>query len=228
MKELIKGVADEGEFMEVQEYFAKNIIIGFATLEGHTVGVVANQPLELAGCLDIDASMKAARFIRFCDAFNIPLVSFVDVPGFLPGISQEHNGIIKHGAQLLYAYAEATVPKVTVITRKAYGGAYIVMNSKHLRGDVNYSWPNAEIAVMGAQGAVEVLYKSQNLSKEELELKVKEYKEQFASPFVAASRGFLDDIIKPQNTRWKVCSALKILKNKQCQKPWKKHDNLPL
>lgn len=228
MKELVKGVADEGEFMEVQEYFAKNIVVGFATLEGHTVGIVANQPLELAGCLDIDASMKAARFIRFCDAFNIPLVSFVDVPGFLPGVSQEHNGIIKHGAQLLYAYAEATVPKVTVITRKAYGGAYIVMNSKHLRGDVNYSWPNAEIAVMGAQGAVEVLYKSQNLSKEELALKVQEYKEQFASPFVAASRGFLDDIIKPQNTRWKVCSALKILKNKQCQKPWKKHDNLPL
>ncbi len=228
MKELIKVVADEGEFMEVQEYFAKNIIVGFSTFEGHTVGIVANQPLELAGCLDIDASMKAARFIRFCDAFNIPLVSFVDVPGFLPGIFQEHNGIIKHGAQLLYAYAEATVPKVTVITRKAYGGAYIVMNSKHLRGDLNYSWPNAEIAVMGAQGAVEVLYKSQNLSEEELELKVKEYKEQFASPFVAASRGFLDDIIKPQNTRWKVCSALKILKNKECQRPWKKHDNLPL
>ena len=228
MKELVKSVVDESDFMEVQPNFAKNIIIGFATLEGHTVGIVANQPLELAGCLDIDSSMKAARFIRFCDAFNIPLISFVDVPGFLPGVSQEHNGIIKHGAKLLYAYAEATVPKITVITRKAYGGAYIVMNSKHLRGDINYSWPNAEIAVMGAQGAVEVLYKRQGLSESELSKKVEEYKEQFASPFVAASRGYLDDIVKPQNTRWKICSALNILKNKKCQKPWKKHDNLPL
>lgn len=228
MKELIRGVADEGDFMEVQEHFAKNIIVGFATLEGHPVGIVANQPLELAGCLDIDASMKAARFIRFCDAFSIPLVSFVDVPGFLPGVSQEHNGIIKHGAKLLYAYAEATVPKITVITRKAYGGAYIVMNSKHLSGDINYAWPNAEIAVMGASGAVEVLYKKQGFSESELQQKIEEYKEQFASPFVAASRGYLDDIIKPQNTRWKVCSALKILRNKECQKPWKKHDNLPL
>ena len=228
MKELVKSVLDESDFMEVQEHFAQNIIIGFGALEGHTVGIVANQPLELAGCLDIDSSMKAARFIRFCDAFNIPLVSFVDVPGFLPGVSQEHNGIIKHGAKLLYAYAEATVPKITVITRKAYGGAYIVMNSKHLKGDINYSWPNAEIAVMGAQGAVEVLYKRQNLSAAEIAKKVAEYKEQFASPFVAASRGYLDDIIKPQNTRWKICSALNILKNKQYHKPWKKHDNLPL
>lgn len=228
MLELVKSVVDESDFMEVQAHFAKNIIIGFCTLEGHTAGIVANQPLELAGCLDIDSSMKAARFIRFCDAFNIPIVSFVDVPGFLPGVSQEHNGIIKHGAKLLYAYAEATVPKITVITRKAYGGAYIVMNSKHLKGDINYSWPNSEIAVMGAQGAVEVLYKKQGLSKAELDKKVVEYKEQFASPFVAASRGYLDDIIKPQNTRWKVCSALNILKNKKCQKPWKKHDNLPL
>lgn len=228
MLELVKSVVDESDFMQVQACFAKNIIIGFGTLEGHTVGIVANQPLELAGCLDIDSSMKAARFIRFCDAFNIPIVSFVDVPGFLPGVSQEHNGIIKHGAKLLYAYAEATVPKITVITRKAYGGAYIVMNSKHLKGDINYSWPNSEIAVMGAQGAVEVLYKKHGLSKAELDKKVIEYKEQFASPFVAASRGYLDDIIKPQNTRWKVCSALNILKNKKCQKPWKKHDNLPL
>ncbi len=228
MLELVKSVVDESDFMEVQACFAKNIIIGLGTLEGHTVGIVANQPLELAGCLDINSSMKAARFIRFCDAFNIPIVSFVDVPGFLPGVSQEHSGIIKHGAKLLYAYAEATVPKITVITRKAYGGAYIVMNSKHLKGDINYAWPNSEIAVMGAQGAVEVLYKKLGLSKAEFDKKVVEYKEQFTSPFVAASRGYLDDIIKPQNTRWKVCSALNILKNKKCQKPWKKHDNLPL
>lgn len=228
MKELIHTVVDEGDFFEIQPDFAKNIVVGFATMEGKTVGIVANQPLHLAGCLDIDASLKAARFIRFCDAFNIPIISFIDVPGFLPGTSQEHNGIIKHGAKLLYAYAEATVPKISVITRKAYGGAYIVMNSKHLRGDVNYAWVNAEIAVMGAQGAVEVLYKRGNFSKEEMNQKIAEYKEKFTSPFVAASRGFVDDIIKAQNTRWKICSALNMLEAKSITRPWRKHDNLPL
>lgn len=228
MKELITTVVDESDFFEIQPDFAKNIIVGFATMEGYTVGIVANQPMYLAGCLDINASMKAARFIRFCDAFNIPIISFVDVPGFLPGTDQEHNGIIKHGAKLLYAYAEATVPKITVITRKAYGGAYIVMNSKHLKGDINYAWSNAEIAVMGAKGAVEILYRRENLNKEEKEEKAIEYKEKFTSPFIAASRGFIDDVIKAQNTRWKLCYGLRMLRNKKIEKPWKKHDNLPL
>ena len=228
MKELIYTIVDEGDFFEIQPNFAKNIIVGFATMEGQTVGVVANQPLHIAGCLDIDASLKGARFIRFCDAFSIPLVSLVDVPGFLPGTSQEHNGIIKHGAKLLYAYAEATVPKVTVITRKSYGGAYIVMNSKHLKGDINYAWPNSEIAVMGAQGAIEVLYKRHNLSKEEKAKKIADYQEKFTSPFIAAARGYIDDVIKPQNTRWKLCYALKMLRNKTVDTPWRKHDNLPL
>jgi propionyl-CoA carboxylase beta chain len=228
MKELINSIVDEGDFFEIHPDYAKNIIVGFAAMAGSTVGIIANQPMFLAGCLDINASVKAARFIRFCDAFNIPIISLVDVPGFLPGTSQEHNGIIKHGAKLLYAYAEATVPKITVITRKAYGGAYIVMNSKHLRGDINYAWLTSEIAVMGAKGAVEILYRKGDLSKEEKEKKISDYQEKIASPFVAASRGYIDDIIKPQNTRWKICYALDMLANKQVSTPWKKHDNLPL
>lgn len=228
MKELLNGIVDEGEFFEIQPEYAKNIIIGFGCMEGRTVGFIANQPMHLAGCLDIDASVKGARFIRFCDAFNIPLVTLVDVPGFLPGVNQEHNGIIKHGAKLLYAYAEATVPKITVITRKAYGGAYIVMNSKHLRGDLNFAWAEAEIAVMGASGAVEILYRRDNLSEEEKAEKIKEYQEKFASPVISAARGYLDDIIKPQNTRWRICTGLKMLKNKKIEKLWRKHDNLPL
>ncbi len=226
MLELIHRVADEGEFFEIQPDYAKNVIIGFARMDGHPVGIVANQPMHLAGCLDIDASRKAARFVRFCDAFNIPLVTFVDVPGFLPGTSQEHNGIIKHGAKLLYAYAEATVPKITVITRKAYGGAYDVMSSKHLRGDINYAWPSAEIAVMGPKGAVEIIFRG--LSQEELEQKTEDYRKTFASPFVAASRGYIDDIIRPQNTRFRICKALSVLRSKKLENPWKKHDNLPL
>jgi propionyl-CoA carboxylase beta chain len=228
MKELVHTIVDEGDFFEIQPDFAQNLIVGFATMDGSTVGIVANQPMHLAGCLDINASMKGARFIRFCDAFNIPLISFVDVPGFLPGVSQEHSGIIKHGAKLLYAYAEATVPKITVITRKAYGGAYIVMNSKHLMGDVNYAWLNAEIAVMGADGAAEILYKHKGLSEEELKANIHEYRTKIASPFFAASQGYLDDIIKPQNTRWKLCSSLRFLKNKKVDKPWRKHGNIPL
>ena len=228
MKELLKLVVDEGDFFEIQPDYAKNIIVGFARMEGNTVGFVANQPMYLAGCLDIDASRKAARFVRFCDAFSIPLVTFVDVPGFLPGTAQEHNGVIKHGAKLLFAYAEATVPKITVITRKAYGGAYDVMSSKHLRGDVNYAWPTAEIAVMGPKGAVEIIFRGALKSQEEVDVKVNEYKEKFASPFVAASRGYIDDVIRPQNTRWRICRSLSVLKNKDIQNPWKKHDNLPL
>ncbi len=228
MKELLERVVDEGDFFEIQPDYAKNIIVGFARMEGHTVGFVANQPMFLAGCLDIDASRKAARFVRFCDAFSIPLVTFVDVPGFLPGTAQEHNGVIKHGAKLLFAYAEATVPKITVITRKAYGGAYDVMSSKHLRGDVNYAWPTAEIAVMGPKGAVEIIFRGSLKSQEEVDTKVKEYKEKFASPFVAASRGYIDDVIRPQNTRWRICRSLSVLRNKNLQNPWKKHDNMPL
>jgi propionyl-CoA carboxylase beta chain len=228
MKELIERVADEGDFFEVQPDYAKNIITGFGRMEGHTVGFVANQPTQLAGCLDIDASRKAARFVRFCDAFNIPIITFVDVPGFMPGTTQEHNGIIKHGAKLLYAYAEATVPKITVITRKAYGGAYDVMSSKHLRGDVNYAWPSAEIAVMGPRGAVEIIFRGKFANEEEEQKLIDEYREKFASPFVAASRGFLDDVIRPQNTRWRICRSLSILRAKNLQNPWKKHDNLPL
>jgi propionyl-CoA carboxylase beta chain len=228
MKELLERVVDEGDFFEIQPDFAKNIIVGFARMEGNTVGFVANQPMYLAGCLDIDASCKAARFVRFCDAFNIPLITFVDVPGFLPGTDQEHHGIIKHGAKLIYAYAEATVPKITVITRKAYGGAYCVMSSKHLRGDVNYAWPTAEIAVMGPKGAVEIIFRGSLNSPEEADAKVAEYKEKFASPFAAAQRGYIDDVIRPQNTRWRLCRALSILRHKDLQNPWKKHDNLPL
>lgn len=228
MKELVLRIVDEGDFFEIQPDFAKNIIVGFGCMRGKTVGFVANQPMHLAGCLDINASRKAARFIRFCDAFNIPIVTFVDVPGFMPGVHQEHNGIIKHGAKLLYAYAEATVPKITIVTRKAYGGAYIVMNSKHLKGDINYAWLNAEIAVMGAKGAAEILYKNKVESDQELELKTAEYQDKFTNPFVAASRGFVDDVIRPQNTRWRICKALEMLENKKVDVPWKKHDNLPL
>ncbi|KAJ6644960.1 Propionyl-CoA carboxylase beta chain [Pseudolycoriella hygida] len=228
MNELVERIVDEGEFFELQPDFAKNIIIGFGYMEGRSVGFVANQPLHLAGCLDINASRKAARFIRFCDAFNIPLVTLVDVPGFLPGTDQEHDGIIKHGAKLLYAYAEATVPKITIITRKAYGGAYIVMNSKHLRGDINYAWFNSEIAVLGAEGAAEIIFKEECKDPELKEQKIQEYRNTVTSPFVAASRGYLDNIIEPQNTRWRICKALNILQNKKVQLPWKKHDNLPL
>jgi propionyl-CoA carboxylase beta chain len=228
MKQLITRIIDEGEFFELQPDFAKNIIIGFGYMEGCPVGFVANQPLHLAGCLDINASRKAARFIRFCDAFNISIVSLVDVPGFLPGINQEHNGIIKHGAKLLYAYAEATVPKITIITRKAYGGAYIVMNSKHLHGDVNYAWANSEIAVMGAAGAAEIIFKEECKNAEDKKQKIQEYQQTVTSPFVAAARGYLDDIIAPQNTRWRICKALKFLQNKKIERPWKKHDNLPI
>jgi propionyl-CoA carboxylase beta chain len=228
MRQLIEKIVDEGDFFEIKAEFAKNIIICFARFEGRTVGIIANQPMYLAGCLDIDASVKAARFIRFCDAFNIPLVTLVDVPGFLPGTQQEYGGAIKHGAKLLYAYAEATVPKITLITRKAYGGAYIVMNSKHLRGDINYAWPNTEIAVMGAQGAVAILYKKEGLSQEELSDKIQEYQEKFNSPFFAASRGYIDDIIRPYNTRFRICKSLALLENKQVEGPWKKHGSLPL
>jgi len=228
MKDLIYKIVDEGDFFELQPDFAANIIIGFARMEGQTVGIVANQPLVLAGCLDIDASRKAARFVRFCDCFNIPLLTFVDVPGFLPGTAQELGGIIKHGAKLLFAFAEATVPKVTVITRKAYGGAYDVMSSKHLRGDVNLAWPTAEIAVMGPKGAVEILFRKELDNKEKVEAYTEEYRQKFASPLVAASRGYIDDIIMPHTTRSRICRALQMLKNKHLVNPWKKHDNIPL
>ncbi|GAA0538371.1 propionyl-CoA carboxylase beta chain [Rhizomicrobium palustre] len=228
MRELILKVADEGEFFEIGEAFARNILTGFGRIEGTTVGFVANQPLVLAGVLDSDASRKAARFVRFCDCFNIPIVTFVDVPGFLPGTAQEHGGIIKHGAKLLYAYTEATVPKITVITRKAYGGAYVVMNSKHLRGDVNYAWPFAEIAVMGAKGAVEIIFRKDANDPEALAARTKEYEEKFLNPFVAASRGFVDEIIRPHNTRKRLAGALRMLRGKQVTQPWKKHGNEPL
>lgn len=228
IKELVEKILDESDFYEIQPDYANNIIVGFGRLEGSTVGIVANQPMNLAGCLNIEASAKAARFIRFCDAFNIPILTFVDVPGFLPGTDQEHNGIIKHGAKLLYAYAEATVPKITVITRKSYGGAYIVMNSKHLKGDVNYAWANAEIAVMGPEGAVEIVFRKEAQDPDLKSQKIEEYREKFASPFVAASRGFIDEVIRPQNTRKRICKSLQILKNKKENKPWKKHGNLPL
>ncbi|BAI75771.1 propionyl-CoA carboxylase beta chain (plasmid) [Azospirillum sp. B510] len=228
MKELILKIVDEGDFFELQPEYAKNILIGFARMNGSTVGIVANQPMVLAGCLDIDSSKKAARFVRFCDAFEIPILTLVDVPGFMPGTSQEYGGIIKHGAKLLYAYAEATVPKVTVITRKAYGGAYDVMSSKHLRGDVNYAWPSAEIAVMGAKGAVEIIFRGDIGDAEKIEARTDEYKQKFANPFVAASRGYIDDVIMPHGTRRRITKALSMLKNKQLQNPWRKHDNIPL
>ncbi|MBK1866542.1 acyl-CoA carboxylase subunit beta [Aestuariivirga sp. YIM B02566] len=228
MKELILKVVDEGDFFEIQESFARNIITGFARMEGRTVGVVANQPLVLAGTLDSDAGRKAARFVRFCDCFNIPIVTFVDVPGFLPGTAQEYGGLIKHGAKLLFAYAEATVPKITIITRKAYGGAYVVMASKHIRGDVNYAWPTAEIAVMGSKGAAEIIYRQELGEPEKIKARVKEYETRFANPFVSAERGFLDEVIMPHSTRKRVARALNMLRHKELQNPWKKHDNIPL
>ncbi|AWK88725.1 acyl-CoA carboxylase subunit beta [Azospirillum thermophilum] len=228
MKELILKVVDEGDFFELQPDFARNIIIGFGRVNGSTVGIVANQPMVLAGCLDIDSSKKAARFVRFCDAFEIPIVTFVDVPGFMPGTAQEYGGIIKHGAKLLFAYAEATVPKVTVITRKAYGGAYDVMASKHLRGDINYAWPSSEIAVMGPKGAVEIIFRSDIGDAAKIEARTEEYRQKFANPFVAASRGYIDDVIMPHGTRRRLVKALSMLKNKQLQNPWRKHDNIPL
>jgi propionyl-CoA carboxylase beta chain len=232
MKELILKVVDEADFLEIQEAFAKNIVTGFARMEGRTIGIVANQPMMMAGVLDSDASRKAARFVRFCDCFEIPIVTFVDVPGFLPGTAQEYGGLIKHGAKLLFAFAEATVPKITVITRKAYGGAYDVMSSKHIRGDVNYAWPTAEIAVMGAKGAVEILYRREIASAAdpaaEAGLKQKEYEDRFANPFVAAARGYVDDVIDPRETRARVISALDMLRNKRDSNPPKKHANIPL
>ncbi len=228
MKELILKVADEGDFFEIQKDHAANIITGFIRLEGQTVGVVANQPMVLAGCLDIDSSRKAARFVRFCDAFEIPILTFVDVPGFLPGTEQEYRGIIKHGAKLLFAYGEATVPKVTVLTRKTYGGAYVVMASKHLRGDFNYAWPTAEVAVMGAKGAVEILYRSERDDPEKIAARTKSYEDRFANPFVAAERGFIDEVIMPHSTRRRVCRAFASLRGKKLSNPWKKHDNIPL
>ena len=228
MKELIYKVADDYEFWELQPDHAKNIIIGFVRMDGHTVGVVANQPDVLAGCLDIKSSIKAGRFVRFCDAFNIPILTFVDVPGFLPGTGQEHGGIIKHGAKLLFAYAEATVPKVTVITRKAYGGAYDVMASKHLRGDVNFAWPSAEIAVMGPKGAVEIIFREDIGDEEKIARRTEEYRTKFANPFVAGSRGYIDDVIAPNTTRKRICRSLAALRNKTLDNPWRKHDNIPL
>ncbi len=228
IKELIATVADERDFFEIQEDFAGNIVTGFGRVEGRTVGFVANQPMVLAGVLDSDASRKAARFVRFCDCFSIPIVTFVDVPGFLPGTAQEYGGLIKHGAKLLFAYSEATVPKVTVITRKAYGGAYDVMSSKHIRGDVNYAWPSAEIAVMGAKGAVEILYRSDLGDADKIAAHIADYEDRFANPFVAAERGYVDEVIMPHSTRRLVCRALNMLRNKTVENPWKKHDNIPL
>jgi len=232
MHEVIGAVVDDGHFYEVHEKFAQNILCGFARLGGHSVGIVANQPAILAGVLDIDSAVKGARFVRFCDAFNVPLVVFEDVPGFLPGVGQEHGGIIRHGAKLLYAFSEATVPKVTVITRKAYGGAYDVMNSKHIRGDINLAWPIAEIAVMGPKGAVEVLYRRELAGADDPEAaaeeKIEEYREKFAHPYIAAARGYVDDVIDPRETRPRLISALDMLRNKRDENPVKKHGNLPL
>jgi propionyl-CoA carboxylase beta chain len=228
MHELIRKTVDEGDFFEIQPNHAANIITGFGRIEGRTVGIVANQPMVLAGVLDIKSSKKAARFVRFCDAFEIPIVTFVDVPGFLPGVAQEHEGIIKNGAKLLFAYAEATVPKITVITRKAYGGAYDVMASKHLRGDLNYAWPSAEIAVMGAKGAVEIIFRKDIGDPEKIAARTADYEQRFANPFVAASKGFIDEVIMPHSTRRRIAIGLRKLRNKQLENPWKKHDNIPL
>jgi propionyl-CoA carboxylase beta chain len=228
MHELITKVVDDGDFFELKPDFAGNILIGFGRMDGSTVGIVANQPMVLAGCLDIQSSVKAARFVRFCDAFSIPIVTFVDVPGFLPGTSQEYGGIIRHGAKLLYAYAECTVPKVTVITRKAYGGAYDVMASKHLRGDVNLAWPSAEIAVMGPKGAVEIIFREDIGDEEKITQRTEEYRKKFANPFVAGHRGFIDDVILPSETRTRISRSLSMLRNKQLDNPWRKHGNIPL
>jgi len=228
IKELILKVVDDGDFFELQPEHAKNIVTGFARMEGATVGIVANQPMVLAGCLDIKSSIKAARFVRFCDAFNIPIVTFVDVPGFMPGTAQEYGGIIRHGAKLLYAYAECTVPKITVITRKAYGGAYDVMASKHLRGDVNFAWPSAEIAVMGPKGAVEIIFREEKNDPAKIAAREAEYKAKFANPFVAGARGFIDDVIQPHETRKRICRSLIMLRDKKIDNPWRKHGNIPL
>jgi len=228
IKELIIKTADDGDFFEIQETYAANIVTGFARMSGRTVGFVANQPLVLAGVLDSDASRKAARFVRFCDCFEIPIITFVDVPGFLPGTAQEYGGLIKHGAKLLFAYSEATVPKVTVITRKAYGGAYDVMSSKHIRGDVNYAWPSAQIAVMGPEGAAEILYRSELGDPDKIAARIAEYKKRFANPFVAAESGYIDEVILPRNTRPRISRALDMLRGKTVENPWKKHDNIPL
>jgi propionyl-CoA carboxylase beta chain len=232
IKDVIAHVVDNGDFFEVHEHFARNIVVGFARFDGRPAGVVANQPAYLAGCLDIDSSVKGARFVRFCDAFNIPIITFEDVPGFLPGTGQEFGGIIRHGAKLLYAYAEATVPKITVITRKAYGGAYCVMGSKHLRTDINFAWPTAEIAVMGAEGAVNIVYRRELSNAEDGEAvrkqKTLEFRERFANPFIAAERGFVDDVIEPRETRPRIIRALRMLENKVDSMPRKKHGNLPL
>jgi propionyl-CoA carboxylase beta chain len=232
MADVIRHVVDEGYLLQVQEHFAKNLIVGFARMAGRPVGVVANQPAHLAGTLDIDASVKGARFVRFCDAFNIPLVTFEDVPGFLPGTGQEYGGVIRHGAKLLFAFAEATVPKVTVITRKAYGGAYCVMSSKHIRTDANFAWPTAEIAVMGAEGAVNVLYKRELDAAADVAAaraaRIAEYREKFANPYVAAERGFIDEVIRPGQTRAKVIAALAAFETKRDRNPPKKHGNIPL
>ena len=232
MKEVIGGIVDKGSFFEVHEDYAQNIIVGFAHLGGRSIGIIANQPSVMAGVLDIDSSIKGARFIRFCDAFNIPILTFEDVPGFLPGVAQEHGGIIKNGAKLLYAYCEATVPKVTVITRKAYGGAYDVMNSKHVRGDMNYAWPTAEIAVMGPKGAVEIIFKKDIADAKDPEAKIQQmtddYREKFANPYIAASRGYVDDVIEPKTTRTRLIRAFEMLETKQDSNPPKKHGNIPL
>ena len=226
--ELITKVVDENNFFELQPDYAKNIIVGYGRMDGATVGIVANQPTVLAGCLDINASVKAARFIRFCDCFNIPIIMLVDVPGFLPGTQQENGGLIRHGAKLLFAFAEATVPKVTIITRKAYGGAYIVMGSKHLCGDVNYAWPSAEIAVMGAKGAVEIIFRGDLNDEEKIKERELEYQQRFSNPFHVGTRGYIDDVIMPHNTRWRIIRSLRMLKNKKQELPWKKHGNIPL
>ncbi|MEI9849632.1 MAG: carboxyl transferase domain-containing protein [Sphingomonas sp.] len=226
MHELIRKVLDEGDFFELQPMHAGNILIGFGRVEGRTVGVVANQPMVLAGCLDINSSKKAARFVRFCDAFDIPILTFVDVPGFLPGVGQEHSGIIKHGAKLLFAYAEATVPKITVITRKAYGGAYDVMSSKHLRGDLNYAWPTAEIAVMGAKGAVEIIFRGR--TQEEIAERTAELRRASPIPSWRRARASIDEVIMPHSTRRRIALGLRKLRGKQLENPWKKHDNIPL
>jgi len=228
IKEVVTKVLDEGDFFELQPDHAKNIVIGMGRMEGAPVGIVANQPMVLAGCLDIDSSRKAARFVRFCDCFDIPILTVVDVPGFLPGTAQEYGGIIKHGAKLLYAFAEATVPKVTLVTRKAYGGAYDVMSSKHLRGDVNYAWPTAEIAVMGPKGAVEIIFRGDLGDAARIEARAEEYRAKFANPFNAGHRGFIDDVITPRNTRRRLCRALAMLRGKRLENPWKKHGNIPL
>ena len=228
IKELIAKLADESDFFEIGAEFAKNIVTGFIRLEGRTIGVVANQPMMLAGVLDSDASRKAARFVRFCDCFRIPILTLTDVPGFLPGVAQEHGGIIKHGAKLLFAYSQASVPLVTIITRKAFGGAYDVMASKHIGGDINYAWPSAQIAVMGAKGAVEIIFRNDNKDPKAIAERTKEYEERFLSPFVAAERGYIDEVIEPRNTRPRIARAFAMLRSKHVERPKKKHDNLPL